>query len=181
MYCKECGSQNPSEASFCENCGSKLQNKTSKKWKIIALSSAAFLFFLVVLISSSSPKKDPVNIWTFIGQCEEYDYSDIVRQPNVYVDKKMMFTGKIVQVSNNTSLFGNYLYTSYRIDVTKDKHEDYEDIVYVTYKVPDDSVKFLEGDTVKFYGTFKGEKNYKSVLGATITVPEIEAVNIWLK
>ena len=111
----------------------------------------------------------------FISTCKEYKYSDIARNPDSYIDKNVKFTGKIIQVSNNTSLFGNYVNTTYRINVTKDEYGFYEDTVYVTYTVPEGSSKFLEDDIVTLYGVCNGEKSYISTLGATITIPEVNA------
>lgn len=44
--CKQCGTENPAEAKFCQSCGSKI--KTHKKKKVLAIVVAILFIFGIV-------------------------------------------------------------------------------------------------------------------------------------
>lgn len=102
-----------------------------------------------------------------------YSYKDIARNPSRYVDKKMKFTGKVMQVSQG--LFGG---VTLLVNVTRGEYGFYEDSVYCTYTYKAGESKVLEDDIVTVYGTCKGDTTYLSVLGAAITVPKLEVDRI---
>ena len=54
----------------------------------------------------------------------------------------------------------------------------YDDVFYVTYKTSDIKAKVIEDDKVTIYGTCTGTKTYTTVLGASKTLPALEAENI---
>ncbi len=66
--CKQCGTENPAEAKFCQSCGSKI--KPNKKKKVLAIVVAILLIFGFVgkRISDKQQLKKAVNTYTaFIG------------------------------------------------------------------------------------------------------------------
>ncbi len=108
----------------------------------------------------------------FIKECKNINYKELARNPSKYVGEQLKFTGKVIQVNAGSS-FG------YRINVTKGKYDTWSDTVYVSYAVDFSSEpKILEDDIVTFYGAFSGEKTYKTVMDATVTIPEVIALYI---
>lgn len=121
---------------------------------------------------SSVPEKSSEEIKEeYISDCEAVIYKTIARNPAEYENKKIKFTGKIMQVSE--PIFGSS--TTYLMQVTKGEYGLWEDIVYVTYKVDDSEAKILKDDIVTFYGVCKGDYSYKTVLGSSSTVPRLDA------
>ncbi|MDD6526976.1 MAG: zinc ribbon domain-containing protein [Oscillospiraceae bacterium] len=104
------------------------------------------------------------------SSCDSVAYKDIARNPDQYNGKNVKFTGKVIQVQES---YGNNVV--YRISVTKDEYDFWDDTVYVTYKLPEGSPNILEDDIVTFYGECKGTKSYTSVLGSKVTIPEVDA------
>lgn len=93
-----------------------------------------------------------------------YTYEQIARAPEEYKGKLAVFTGKVVQVS------GNIL----RVSITKygTYSTYYKDTIYVKYNY-DEGLKVLENDIITMYGVLNGEKTYKTVLGAYVTIPSV--------
>lgn len=106
-------------------------------------------------------------------KCKWISYKKLARTPDKYEGKKVKFTGKVIQVIEDTYS------TSYRIEVTKGSYGIWDDVVYVEYD-GNPSKRILEDDIVTFYGEFDGLYSYESVLGASITVPSVEAKYIVL-
>lgn len=104
------------------------------------------------------------------SSCDSVAYKDIARNPDQYNGKNVKFTGKVIQVQES---YGNNVV--YRISVTKDEYDFWDDTVYVTYKLPEGSPNILEDDIVTFYGECKGTKSYTTVLGSKVTIPEVDA------
>ena len=52
---------------------------------------------------------------------------------------------------------------------------NYDHIVYVTASGVKTAGKILEDDMVTVYGKCSGETTYESVMGASITLPSVEA------
>lgn len=102
-------------------------------------------------------------------QCKSISYDSLARDPDKYEYDMVKFTGRIIQVMDSES------YVELRINVTNDGYGYYDDTVYVTYMYEDGDTKFLEDDIVTFYGTYFGLYTYESVLGASITIPEVFA------
>ena len=106
----------------------------------------------------------------YIAACKTYKYKDIARNPNNYEGKKAKFTGKVIQVQEGT------LETVLLVDVTKDKYGYYDDTMYVTYFPSSDyESRILEDDIITIYGELAGIKTYETVLGASVSIPQIDA------
>lgn len=107
----------------------------------------------------------------YISKCEKYTYKEIARNPNNYKGKRAKFTGEVIQVQegilNNVTL---------RINVTKDEYGLWQDTIWIDYKYADSNEsKILENDIVTIYGEIQGQKSYTSILGAQITIPQVQA------
>ena len=80
----------------------------------------------------------------------------------------MKFTGEVVQVLESS------FYKEYRVNVTKKRYY-YDDTVYVTFFTLDNDNRVLEDDIITFYGEYDGLYSYETVMGATVTIPKVNA------
>lgn len=111
----------------------------------------------------------------FIADCIEADYKDILRYPEKYKDQHILFSGKVIQRREDTSIFTGKTITLRVRDV------DNIDIVWlIQYKdkevITDGNI--LEDDIITIYGTCTGTTSYKSILGTQITIPSMTAAYI---
>ncbi len=106
------------------------------------------------------------------AQCKTVSYKTIARDPNGLAGGKFTFTGEVIQVIE-PSVFSDI--TSYRVNVTKNEYDYYEDTIIVEFRMPEDVDRILEGDIVKLWGESTGLYTYESILGAKITVPSVRA------
>lgn len=90
-------------------------------------------------------------------------YEQLARTPDNYVNKKVKFTGKVVQVSEGT--------TSNTIRFAVDS--DYDTIILCQYDKAIISLRILEDDIITIYGVSNNLYSYTSTLGATITLPYV--------
>ena len=105
-------------------------------------------------------------------KCGTYSYQEIARNPEKYEGKYMKFTGKVIQVQEAESFL---YYSVYRISVTNKGYGYYDDTVYVSCDNYGEGDRILEDDIVTFYGECKGVKTYETVMGASVTIPWVEA------
>lgn len=91
-------------------------------------------------------------------------YEDLARSPEDYKGQKVMFSGRVVQIVEG--LFGG---NAFRMSTDG----SYDDIIYGTYSSNILEVRLLEDDEVTIYGVANGIKKYQSVLGSSVTLPEI--------
>ncbi len=114
----------------------------------------------------------------YMAKCESISYEDLARSPQQYEGQLVKFTGEVIQVQES----GSWLYYNvYRINVTNNGYGYYDDTVYVTYDGYGAEERILEDDIVTFYGEYKGLKTYETIMGASITIPHIEAKYIVVK
>lgn len=106
------------------------------------------------------------------ANCTAYNYDTIARDPGGYEGTYCKYTGKVIQVMES-NFWGRTIYTL-RVNVTKTKY-GYEDTIYVNYSQDADSPRILEDDIVTIYGTNEGTKTYQTVMGASVTIPEVDA------
>lgn len=97
-----------------------------------------------------------------------YSYTELARDPNTYVGKNAKFTGKVIQVSEGLSS------TVMRVDVTQGKYS-WDDTLYVTYTPKDGESRILEDDIITIYGEMQPLKTYTTVMGASVSIPAIDA------
>ncbi len=108
------------------------------------------------------------------ASCSSITYKDIARQPDSYKGQNIMFTGEVMQVSESSYSSKVVLL----IEVTKDQYGYWDDLVYVTYTLPEGAPRILEDDIVKFYGECKGTYTYETVMGSSNTIPSVSALYI---
>ena len=98
-------------------------------------------------------------------------YEDFNRYAEAYEGQLVRLTGKVVQVMEGTGT------ASYRVGLEKQQSS----VVYVNISLKDRDVRVLENDTVTVYGVYSGLYSYTSTLGATITIPCVQATKITVK
>ena len=130
--------------------------------------------------SKTPPKTDEEIKNEFIAGCQVLTYEEIARNPDNYYGTKAAFTGEVVQVQEG--ILKNVVL---RVNVTKQEYQyidtvTWKDTIYVEYKYKDGESKILDDDIVTIYGTLKGSKTYTTVLGASVTIPRLDAKYIIL-
>lgn len=112
------------------------------------------------------------NETTFKNQSIDIAYSDLARNPDIYEGKLVKFTGKVIQVSE-----GDNNYAKYRVAV----NDDLNFIFLATYTRKDNESRVLEGDSIDTWGIFNGLISYTSIMGAKITIPDIDVNYLSIK
>lgn len=103
-------------------------------------------------------------------------YEKLARTPDKYKDKKVTFTGMVVEVIENDGT--NIL----RLSVHKTNGQyDNDQILYCTYKSSLLSYRLLEKDIITITGTSKGIITYQSTTGRTIQIPSVKVAKIEMK
>ena len=96
------------------------------------------------------------------------DYDTYARTPDIHIDEKIRFNGKVVQVVEGIES------NMYRISLNGNS----DNMFYVTYAPSIESARVLEDDDVTVFGTFEGLHTYTSTLGGEITIPHCAAETI---
>ena len=122
---------------------------------------------------SISPEEKKAN---YIAQCKKFDFKTIARNPDKYKGEYYAITGEVIQVTE-----GYFNQVDLRINVTKDDYGYWDDTIYVTITIPAGEDKILENDIITLYGQCDGNYSYTSVLGASISLPKINAEYYELK
>ncbi len=100
--------------------------------------------------------------------CTQVSYDQLSRNYNDWRGERVKISGRIFQiVSEGSGYWQVYTY----LVATSGRSNN---LIYVVYTGPLDS-RLLEGDSVTIYGEADGLYSYTTVLGATRTVPEIDA------
>ncbi|MBR2572232.1 MAG: peptidoglycan-binding protein [Clostridia bacterium] len=102
---------------------------------------------------------------------QKLQYKAMSRDPDSYEGNLYKFDGKVLQVGES----GN------RIWMRVATRGGYNDVVYVTYTRGDNEGRILEDDRITVYGTSEGLYTYETVLGASVTIPKIDADSITVK
>lgn len=133
--------------------------------------------FLIIGVTNDSAETDKVptttpinNIETeeqYKASCSALDYDTLARATENYIGKRVVLTGQVAEVKD-----GAYGYI--RVYATKGAYEMWDDAIWVNYIRPDDELRVLEGDVIQIWGTVKGRKTYRAVLGNKIELPEID-------
>ena len=92
-------------------------------------------------------------------------YENLHRYNEDHVGKIVFFSGEVIQVRHISS--DSYVL---RVDVNPERFET--SALYVNYVGP----RILEDDNVTIYGEVVGIKDYKSISGAQVSIPEINAL-----
>lgn len=101
-------------------------------------------------------------------------YDDLFRYNERFVGKTISIRGKIDQAVENPIIKDSYVF---RVSTKEDPYFAYMgDIVWVEYTGP----RYLEGDVIGVCGQVTGLEEYTAVLGNSVTVPEIRAIQVTL-
>lgn len=131
--------------------------------------------------TTTTTQVSTTDISEFKKSCVKLDYKAIERDPDLYKGKAVKFTGKVIQVSETDKWFSDDTLLTLRIDTKEDEYGFWDDTVYVEYTLPAGSSRILEDDIVTVYGTCTGVTTYTAILGNSITIPSVDAVEINLK
>lgn len=99
--------------------------------------------------------------------CKSYTYNDLARNPDKYEGSFVKFQCRILQIASEAS--SAQYYSTYRA-ATRGR---YDDVVYLYVDNYGSGARILEDDTITIYGYFDGLITYKTVLGASVTIPSI--------
>ena len=115
--------------------------------------------------NSAVTKAPQVSEEDYKDSCETYTYNELARTPDTYKNKKIQLTGEVIQV----------LEEGKRIDIRINMNGVYDHTIYITYTLKDGECRILDGDIITVYGTFEGLVTYESVMGASVTIPRVDA------
>jgi hypothetical protein len=115
------------------------------------------LVVLAILLTGCAPKRQPPTVFSPVS------YSELARETEAWVGRGVALQGQVVQVIED----GNE--QQLRVNITKGAYF-WTDTVFVWYA---NGPRLLEGDLITFTAEVLGRLTYKSVLGASITLPEL--------
>lgn len=99
----------------------------------------------------------------------DYSYTQIARAPDSFIGEKMKFRGKVLQEGDAGSGL-RYI----RLAV----NSDYDAVLFVSYNSDIVDMKILDDDIITVYGSCIGDYTYETVMGASITLPWLDAAII---
>ena len=106
---------------------------------------------------------------------EGYDYKTLARDPATYVGDYATFRGEVIQAMEGAGI------TVLRVNVTQNEYGNWEDTLYVNYIPAEGEPRILEDDIVTIYGEMMELKTYETVMGSSVTIPQIHAQYIDLE
>lgn len=107
----------------------------------------------------------------YINSCVEYSYKEISRQPQLYKGKRAVFTGKVLQMMEESPEINTTV--ALLINVTEGEYS-WSDTLYAVYKrTIIKASRILDGDIITFYGEIDDLYTYESIWGQSITLPKI--------
>ena len=109
----------------------------------------------------------------------DVSYNQLIRNPSIHIDKRMCFRGQVVQrIEDGEDR------TNLRVATKKEIlfNEEYyaEDIIYLTV-YQDFGERLIEKDLIEFCGKFIGLKSYNTILGAQITIPQMNTLKDYIE
>lgn len=93
----------------------------------------------------------------------EITYDQLARTPDDYTGKDITFSGKVLQVMEDSDSGETQL----RIATS----DDYDKVMLIGYDSSILKSRILEDDEIRFYGTSIGLITYQSTMGGNITIP----------
>lgn len=177
VKCKACGNEIAKGVKKCVHCG-KDQRGFIARHKILTLLMAGILILIFALGTDENlpmTVDDSMPLNEYKDLCEHISYDHIAREPDKYSGKKVQFVGEIIQAQEVGSSI------ILRVNVTETDFGLFEDTIWVNYTYQENQKRLLEEDIVYIWGEIQGLKTYESVLGASITIPEINARSIEVK
>ena len=189
--CRTCGNEISKQARKCPSCGARHIQKISDGGIIAILVTLLLVTIIQERImdmpnnetkvhntssfgsSVSSEIQDEtddenevVSRENYIAECVTVSYDDVARNPDNYDGEKVMFSGTVIQVSEDALDLFSTNSVDFRVETT-------DGIWYVSYNRPEGESRILEGDYITCYGECDGVTTYISVLGGNVTVPKL--------
>lgn len=189
--CRTCGNEISKQARKCPSCGARHIQKISDGGIIAILVTLLLVTIIQERImdmpnnetkvhntssfgsSVSSEIQDEtddenevVSRENYIAECVTVSYDDVARNPDNYDGERVMFSGTVIQVSEDALDLFSTNSVDFRVETT-------DGIWYVSYNRPDGESRILEGDYITCYGECDGVTTYISVLGGNVTVPKL--------
>lgn len=89
----------------------------------------------------------------YIKNAIDLDYEKAIREPYLYKGESVKYTGKVTQLIREDFItFPGYII------------HNGDNVLFASFKLPENSPRILEGDTVTFYGEFHGLEQMKTKL-----------------
>ena len=189
--CRTCGNEISKQARKCPSCGARHIQKISDGGIIAILVTLLLVTIIQERImdmpnnetevhntssfgsSVSSEIQDEtddenevVSRENYIAECVTVSYDDVARNPDNYDGEMVMFSGTVIQVSEDALDLFSTNSVDFRVETS-------DGIWYVSYNRPEVESRILEGDYITCYGECDGVTTYISVLGGNVTVPKL--------
>ena len=126
-------------------------------------------------LKAEDEEKAKVNLANLRANAETIPYKTLYRDITNNKGKQVHYKGKVIQISTFSSEDDKYSTGQMRVNITQDEYGYWSDTVMVLDTIVSQHPKLLEDDIIEFWGTVYGETSYTSVLGATISLPNIDA------
>lgn len=138
----------------------------AKSFAVIGAIGLTLLMILAISLGDESrkptyPTLTPAQIK---AEASSVTYDGLARRTEDYEGETVTFSGTVLQVIEESGQRATL-----RIGMDVGGKPQYDAVVLVRYKGP----RLLEDDRVRVWGNVEGRVSYKTVLGATVTVPEI--------
>lgn len=144
---------------------------------VIALFGCGILTLFGAALDDSPSSKTPAipiptpDLATRRAQALTPSFEDLARDTESYTGHWVLLRGQVIQVSE-----GSGGHVTLRVNITEGEYM-WSDTVLVNHVEPP---RLLDDDLIEFLGPVEGRRSYKSILGATITLPEITAAEVTL-
>jgi hypothetical protein len=112
-------------------------------------------------------EKCTISFDTIKSNALNVSYDNLMRYTENYKEKIVYYRGEVEQVVGSSG--DDYVL---RVAVTPGEYRIWTDIIWVNYH----GSRVLEKDIVELFGKVKGMKTYESILGSSITIPEIDVI-----
>ena len=119
------------------------------------------------LFASSAPKAK---------NYKKLNYKEIARSPDDYKGDLFTFSGKVIQVLEESQFNGSTL-----VEMRIATKNGWDDIVLVDYYRGANEKRILEDDSVTVKGECQGIISYEAIFGNTVTIPYIIADTVTVK
>lgn len=189
--CRTCGNEISKQARNCPSCGARHIQKISDGGIIAILVTLLLVTIIQERImdmpnnetkvhdtssfgssvasetqDETDDENEVVSRENYIAKCDAVLYNDVARNPDIYDGKKVLFSGTVIQVSEDALDLFSTNSVDFRVETS-------DGIWYVSYNRPEGESRILEGDYITCYGECDGVTTYISVLGGNVTVPKL--------
>lgn len=135
--------------------------------KVVSVVLVVLILAMVALVACSGDAiHSEEDIQSVVDNASTYTYEELSRNEDLE-GCAIKYSGEVIQEGDGY----------YRVALD----EDWEDVIYLTYNLAEGEDRIIEGDNVKIYGVYKGLYTYESILGESITIPEIEGYKVEVK